>query len=382
MLLTTNTSWLLDSLSLVGKGRDVGLNQIALFEGKVAGGNGEQVLSRDVYRLGGENIHIWFDSDSINWVLESLPKLLASSTWACVKLDIKRTLEIAIDSNRRGEYIRILEARKEGNRFIHIPFGTHNDGPNLFLKAILSFVKRARCLNKAEGFGEIGEVGESGAIAFEVAVLGETVIGPVLSRVENPTLALQDTLVLEEHLKVLNEVGDPLSDSQSNKVLSQEVVESAQVYEQKSLSIENLDIRVQSLGGQDIQHGNTTDLSFCSVEFVEKDFQNLKENTAQAEPSSSYNSQYPQLPRVCLSPFAAEFIPLKPNSYAALFDQVKDLEEGSPFKDVDFDKIDDGNMVLSNIALEDIWEEREGPILYTHSEGEDKAFNDNILKPL
>ncbi|KAE9608552.1 hypothetical protein Lal_00020821 [Lupinus albus] len=36
----------------VGKGRDVGLNQIALFEGKVSGGNGEQVLSRDVYRLG------------------------------------------------------------------------------------------------------------------------------------------------------------------------------------------------------------------------------------------------------------------------------------------------------------------------------------------
>ncbi|CAK9328068.1 unnamed protein product [Citrullus colocynthis] len=36
----------------VGKGRDVGLNQITLFERKVAGGNGEQVLSRDVYRLG------------------------------------------------------------------------------------------------------------------------------------------------------------------------------------------------------------------------------------------------------------------------------------------------------------------------------------------
>ncbi|KAL9661420.1 hypothetical protein QQ045_026244 [Rhodiola kirilowii] len=36
----------------VGKGRDVGLNQIAIFEGKVAGGNGEQVLSRDIYRLG------------------------------------------------------------------------------------------------------------------------------------------------------------------------------------------------------------------------------------------------------------------------------------------------------------------------------------------
>ncbi|KAK8529605.1 hypothetical protein V6N13_102510 [Hibiscus sabdariffa] len=36
----------------VGKGRDVGLNQISMFEAKVAGGNGEQVLSRDVYRLG------------------------------------------------------------------------------------------------------------------------------------------------------------------------------------------------------------------------------------------------------------------------------------------------------------------------------------------
>lgn len=36
----------------VGKGRDVGLNQISLFEAKIANGNGEQTLSRDVYRLG------------------------------------------------------------------------------------------------------------------------------------------------------------------------------------------------------------------------------------------------------------------------------------------------------------------------------------------
>ncbi|XP_027158791.1 callose synthase 2-like [Coffea eugenioides] len=36
----------------VGKGRDVGLNQIALFEAKIANGNGEQTMSRDVYRLG------------------------------------------------------------------------------------------------------------------------------------------------------------------------------------------------------------------------------------------------------------------------------------------------------------------------------------------
>ncbi|KAK7333647.1 hypothetical protein VNO80_30424 [Phaseolus coccineus] len=36
----------------VGKGRDMGMNQISLFEAKVANGNGEQSLSRDVYRLG------------------------------------------------------------------------------------------------------------------------------------------------------------------------------------------------------------------------------------------------------------------------------------------------------------------------------------------
>ncbi|KAL3718688.1 hypothetical protein ACJRO7_003759 [Eucalyptus globulus] len=36
----------------VGKGRDVSLNQISMFEAKIANGNGEQTLSRDVYRLG------------------------------------------------------------------------------------------------------------------------------------------------------------------------------------------------------------------------------------------------------------------------------------------------------------------------------------------
>ncbi|GKV51456.1 hypothetical protein SLEP1_g58112 [Rubroshorea leprosula] len=36
----------------VGKGRDVGLNQISMFEAKIANGNGEQTLSRDIYWLG------------------------------------------------------------------------------------------------------------------------------------------------------------------------------------------------------------------------------------------------------------------------------------------------------------------------------------------
>ncbi|KAI3865921.1 hypothetical protein MKX03_024071 [Papaver bracteatum] len=36
----------------VGKGRDVGLNQISQFEAKIAYGNSEQTISRDIYRLG------------------------------------------------------------------------------------------------------------------------------------------------------------------------------------------------------------------------------------------------------------------------------------------------------------------------------------------
>ncbi|MED6147900.1 Callose synthase 3 [Stylosanthes scabra] len=36
----------------VGKARDAGLNQISMFEAKIANGNGEQALSRDLHRLG------------------------------------------------------------------------------------------------------------------------------------------------------------------------------------------------------------------------------------------------------------------------------------------------------------------------------------------
>lgn len=36
----------------VGKGRDVGLNQISKLEAKVANGNSEHTISRDIYRLG------------------------------------------------------------------------------------------------------------------------------------------------------------------------------------------------------------------------------------------------------------------------------------------------------------------------------------------
>jgi len=48
----TQLGYLVALFIQVGKGRDVGLNQIATFEAKVASGNGEQALARDLYRLG------------------------------------------------------------------------------------------------------------------------------------------------------------------------------------------------------------------------------------------------------------------------------------------------------------------------------------------
>ncbi|KZV56277.1 ATP-dependent RNA and DNA helicase [Dorcoceras hygrometricum] len=58
----------------VGKGKDVGLNQIALFEGKVAGDNGEQVLNRDIYRSYGLRLNrasFWKKNNLLNSELEA-----------------------------------------------------------------------------------------------------------------------------------------------------------------------------------------------------------------------------------------------------------------------------------------------------------------------
>ncbi|VFQ86065.1 unnamed protein product [Cuscuta campestris] len=245
------------------------------------------------------------------------------------------------------------------------------------LRLLGAFFERVRCLDKDKGFGEFGEaVGVSGGREFEVAGLA----GPVHSSVDLRSLAANE-LVLEQVSKdhelsptrKTNGLGD--SDTQSNLVLLLDVVDSTQICQKCEEGL-----RVQLMVGQDIHHGST-DQNDGLAESLELDVHKQKDKFALAETHSSYNFHYPQLPRVRLSPFAAEFIPIMPNTYAALFDQV-DLEDGSPLKEDEFDNFDEENLVLSNNALEDIREDREGPILYTHSEGEDKAFNDNILKPL
>ncbi|KZV21648.1 protein CHROMATIN REMODELING 4 [Dorcoceras hygrometricum] len=77
----------------VGKGKDVGLNQIALFEGKVAGDNGEQVLSRDIYRSYGLKLNcasFWKKNNLLNSELET-------ALMEMVKQDNRRQLSARVE---------------------------------------------------------------------------------------------------------------------------------------------------------------------------------------------------------------------------------------------------------------------------------------------
>ncbi|RAL42625.1 hypothetical protein DM860_018057 [Cuscuta australis] len=102
------------------------------------------------------------------------------------------------------------------------------------------------------------------------------------------------------------------------------------------------------------------------------------EGKGEPECSDSYTELFPPLPRRMLSPYAPAFLPLSNNTFAALLNQDPgSLEEEDPFS-----KINDQNLVLCSNAVEDHAKERDGPILYTHSEGEDLVFIDSKLKPL
>ncbi|KZV39781.1 hypothetical protein F511_30539 [Dorcoceras hygrometricum] len=77
----------------VGKGKDVGLNQIALFEGKVAGDNGEQVLSRDIYRSYGLRLNcasFWKKNNLLDSELET-------ALMEMVKQDNRRQLSARVE---------------------------------------------------------------------------------------------------------------------------------------------------------------------------------------------------------------------------------------------------------------------------------------------
>ncbi|VFQ77898.1 unnamed protein product [Cuscuta campestris] len=90
---------------------------------------------------------------------------------------------------------------------------------------------------------------------------------------------------------------------------------------------------------------------------------------------------FPPLPRIILSPYAPAFVPAL-CSYAALFTQKQGTEAETEPKEDPFSNLNGQNLLLSLNAVEDHPKEKEGPILYTHSDGEDFVFIDTKLKPL
>ncbi|KAK3011390.1 hypothetical protein RJ639_012460, partial [Escallonia herrerae] len=106
----------------VGKGRDVGLNQISKFEAKIANGNSEQTLSRDIYRLGR-----WFDFfrmlscyfTTIGFYINSLLSVISIYVFLYGQLYLVLSgLEKAIVVEARIQNIESLETALASQSFI------------------------------------------------------------------------------------------------------------------------------------------------------------------------------------------------------------------------------------------------------------------------
>lgn len=86
----------------VGKGRDVGMNQISLFEAKVANGNGEQTLSRDVYRLGRRfdfyrMLSFYFTTVGFYFSSMVITRSISMSSLPCMQLTAFSSLSIVVE---------------------------------------------------------------------------------------------------------------------------------------------------------------------------------------------------------------------------------------------------------------------------------------------
>ncbi|VFQ90255.1 unnamed protein product [Cuscuta campestris] len=91
--------------------------------------------------------------------------------------------------------------------------------------------------------------------------------------------------------------------------------------------------------------------------------------------------EFQPLPRKILSPTAPAFVPIV-YSYAALFTEEQGTVVTAEPEDDPFSNINGQSLILSLNAVEDHAKDRDGPILYTHSDGEEFVFIDTKLRPL
>eukprot|EP00899_Mesostigma_viride_P004611 jgi/Mesvir1/14150/Mv21726-RA.2 len=104
-----------------GKGRDVGLNQIAMFEAKISSGNGEQILSRDVVRLS-RNMDFFrmlsFYHTSVGFFIANMLTVLGMYAYLYTKL--YQTLSGALDDEDIRQYAPEVDKSLNGVWLIQI----------------------------------------------------------------------------------------------------------------------------------------------------------------------------------------------------------------------------------------------------------------------
>ncbi|VFQ85721.1 unnamed protein product [Cuscuta campestris] len=229
-----------------------------------------------------------------------------------------RTIYLFSGSNKRGKFVKIQEIRREGSTFLAIPFDSFADGPNLFTKALSLFTKRATNLEESS----------------KVCVLGE--------------------------------LQEPLRHSPTGSAAS-------------SLPTTGQDVNTQRSGDVTSSEGfvgdpTSTVTNKQLVIFQTKAAPNYSLSTSQIE-------EFPPLPRKILSPFAPTFVPAV-YSYTDIFTKDQGFKATAEPEEDPFTNLNGQSLVLSLNAVEDHTKDREGPILYTHSDGEDFVFIDTKLKPL
>ncbi|VFQ90757.1 unnamed protein product, partial [Cuscuta campestris] len=268
-----------------------------------------------ITECGYKRYHLWFDLDTIRWVIESIPRVSGFRSWALFLFGDNRTIELSAGSNRRGEFIRIQEKRREGKRYILIPSGPKNADVGLFIKALSFF------------YDKVTKTVQSQALDT-VPVLTTVPQAPI--QPQNLALAT-NTQHLEGRVAHIGENEDDMMVEEDNCLI---VATTSPMSEYRPAAF----------------HGGPV-------------------------PTPSH-AIFPTL-----SPFAPPFVPVLTNNFATLFShnavENKRCDDQDPSS-----KTHDKNRVLLLNAVEDIIEDRDGPILYTHSDGEDIVFIDTKLKPL
>ncbi|VFQ69618.1 unnamed protein product [Cuscuta campestris] len=246
----------------------------------------------------------------------SLPFFSKPSCWEVSKTEDNRTIYLSSGSNKRGKFVEIQEIRREGSTFLAILFDSFADGPNLFTKALSLFTKGATNLE------------ESSKVCVSV------------------------------------EPQEPLRHSPTGSAAS-------------SLPTTGQDVNTQRSGDVTSSEGFVGDPTSAVTNKQLVIFQT--EAAPNYSLSTSQIEEFSPLPWKILSPFAPTFVPAV-YSYADIFTKDQGFKATAEPEEDPFTNLNGQSLVLSLNAVEDHTKDKEGPILYTHSDGKDFVFIDTKLK--